>query len=522
MKVIRILATNPGCGKTHTLINTYLRDPHKCKYYLVPTNKLVQEISSKLKALGAVNPKVMTIASFLQNWRRIDNNGIVSYISTNQIGKRAPTKRLLDIFIDEASMVSKANMDLLISNFKIRNLIIAGDANQFLPIAQRQSISEIGSIKDFELYEDKGELFDYKFDQTFLLTKSMRAEDDVLKEWIERLKNKSAIYDIIYTCLTKQDNSSKYQHIAYTNKKCNDINNEIGKKEITQYIVRNSDKSFGLLKGKRFSSDDYYFKSQCTSKKSYFIEQEKLGKLNGVTADEKYDTWFDETFGLAYAVTCHKLQGSTINNKPIMIHLSDIMKCIEASKDNKDEYEKWIDNFHRFLYIAVSRATNCEQIFFSGDEYVARNLNNLKKYCNDIHAFDDKYKNAIITDSKNFNYDQICFYSDDEITEIEYAKSHTYKEYSKVYNRKERMYVELRKVSKLEVNQQFTSSFDEVQQFVTYKDANNCTLVNNSIFSLISNSVKSVSDKISSTLETLDDFFRPKPNIGDDYWINHK
>ena len=466
MNTYQILATNPGCGKTHVLINLFLRDPHKCKYYLVPQNKNVVEIKSKLEALGIVNPKVMTIRSFLKNFRKITINDEVRYIPTAKSSKRAATKRVIDVFVDEVSMASKAEMGILISNFKIRNLFVAGDANQFLPIAQHCSISEIGSSEDFEVYEDKGELFDYQYDKTFLLTKSMRAENDLLKQWIYRIKNNLSIYPILDCCLDSVEKiTADFQHIAYTNNKCNEINGALDKAETRQYIVKHSDKVFGLLKGQIYSSDSYQFRSKCISKKSYFIEQEKLGE-SPITAEEAYEDWFGYTFGLAYAVTCHKLQGSTIKDKPIMIHISDIMKCIEANKDNPTEYEKWLDNFHRFIYIAISRATSDEQIYIHADKYVISHLGDLRKYCKAINAFKDvKYNNTIETDSENFDYDQICFYDEDEIAEIEYAKSHTYKEYKQTYNKCKNRFLSLRKT--------------EVPKNVYIKDTKIGTLDNN-------------------------------------------
>lgn len=450
MAIIKILATNPGCGKTYVGTLFYKQFNSKRKYYLIPQNKLVVDVKQQFKCIGVENPKVQTLQHFLGNWRRIDNNGKIEYLKTDKVGPRCPTKRYIDVFIDEASMISAKEISMLVNNCKVRNLILIGDANQFLPISNHNSVSQVGSTQIEEEYVDDGQLVsasNLHIDKTYVLTESMRFEDAELTDTVNRLRDADNIINILdhYRCKPPKL-SAIDQHIAYTNHKCAEINEQFLENEIKQFIVKESDKSVDLMKGQLYTSGTSNYREIIAAKRSFFVQEEQFGRL--VNAEEALDAWHDQTFGLAHCVTCHKLQGVTIHDKHIYIHIDDIMKFISKAEDDKIEYRKRIDTFHRFLYIAFSRATKDTQVEVVYSDYVIKNKDKLEKYCKSINPF--PIPNGQQTTSKTFDYDAAISeldqteYKNYSLEEAEYAIHHTYEEYRNKYNKSSKSWQRLR------------------------------------------------------------------------------
>lgn len=422
MKHINIKANFPGCGKSYTLQQLYSRDPFKRKYYITPQNKQVVDVVDRLKSINCTNPNVQTYAHFVGNWQVIKVEDQTFYIMTDKPSKRAPTKKQIDLFIDEYSSLSKKQIDVICQHFNVRNLITAGDAHQFEPIPYHNTIYETGSrTKVVAEYHDDGSLPNLPIDRQYVLSKNMRANNDPdLATLINAIKNADAesIFNAISSRVWNETKQASDLHIAYTNKLVDSINNDYANEFANkQYIVKNNDKMFGILKGALCDSTTR--STYIELKRNVFQTQYDEGQLN-TTVDEALDSWADYTFGYSYAVTSHKLQGTTIEDRNIVIHLSDIINFILAVDNDKTlspatklrEKAKRVEIFHKMLYVAVSRATSLSQIHFAQDidEDSDKNIfpiNFLANILAQMKPFvDDNIDNAIYTTSINFDYDE--------------------------------------------------------------------------------------------------------------------
>lgn len=436
MKHINIKALFPGCGKSHVLMNLYLNDTFSRKYYITPQNKQCADITESLRNLGCINPKVSTVSKFLGNWQAIKVEDQLFYIMTENVSDRAPTKKQIDLFIDEYSSISKKTIDLIVSKFNIRNLFTAGDSHQFDPIEYHSIVYKNGSRTEIAAeYHDKGELPDLPIDTQIVLTKSMRSlNDDNLMRFINDIKLAKAnnIFTIIANRIYDKTKKPDDLHIAYTNDLINKINTEYSaffdSDKDKQYIVKENDKKFGLLKGTLLNRIEY--EAYVNLKRNVFENLLSEGEIKDV--DDELNDWKTRMFGYAYAVTSHKLQGATIKDRRIIIHLSDMIKYVSAVRKDKsmtdiekaNELERRLDVFHKLLYVAVSRATTLNQIYFADDiddddDKEIYPINFLKSYLDLIKPFNDlNVSNAIETTSDTFDY--IAFLNSDVIDSVDY------------------------------------------------------------------------------------------------------
>lgn len=416
MKHINIKATFPGCGKSYTLQKLYSKDQFKRKYYITPQNKQVADVVDRLKSTNCLNPNVQTYAHFVGNWQVIKVEDQTFYIMTDKPSKRAPTKKQIDLFVDEYSSLSKKQIDLLVKHFNIRNLITAGDANQFEPIPYHNVVYENGSrTKILVEYHDDGSLSDLPIDRQYVLTETKRANDPALNALINAVKNADAetIMSVITSRLWNKTKRADDLHIAYTNKVVDAVNNDyVNEFTNKQYIVKNNDKQFGLLKGTL--CDETAYQTYIELKRNVFQAQFNDNELN-TTVDEALDAWTDYMFGYSYGVTSHKLQGADVYDRNIIIHLEDILTWAASVKSDKtltfeqkqDEMEKRMSTFHKMIYVAVSRAQHYSQIYFAEDDIIYDGT--LFDALNYIDPFeDDNIDDAIYTTSELFDYDE-CF-----------------------------------------------------------------------------------------------------------------
>lgn len=368
MVVTEIKGVVPGSGKTYTLTKLFLKSNLTNKIILTPTNKgrwiCINYLVSFGMDISKAKQVVNTLRKFKHNfyerkaktmyfdmesteWKEhVD----VEYTTTHS---KKHFKKVWNIFIDEASMISKAEMDDLINNWKIHNLVLDGDSNQFDPI---------GSSFEMKLYEhtesvwlDSGDPYDIKADNQVILNKSMRARDPILQEAIDLIKNGEVIDGLIkIVCAHKAkdcENKLSDWHIAYTNVKCAALNSLY--KNPRRFMVTHNDNIHGFYTSEILDIDDRRLRSlnQCLLYES--LNNSKV---------PSFDQWRENYLKPAYAVTCHKLQGSTISEGDIYIHLDDILYGLQKLDGIADRAKL----FQKFIYIAVSRAVSVDQINIYG------------------------------------------------------------------------------------------------------------------------------------------------------------
>ena len=149
MKITEIKGIVPGAGKTTILANLFFNSQLTNKIILTPTNQRRQGCINILMELGMdakeAEKSVKTLRKFKHNF--YERKSKTEYFDTEatewkeQVDTIYTTthskkhfKKVWNIFIDEASMVSKEEMDDLLQNWKIHNLVLDGDSNQFDPI----------------------------------------------------------------------------------------------------------------------------------------------------------------------------------------------------------------------------------------------------------------------------------------------------------------------------------------------------------------------------------------------------
>ena len=368
MKITEIKGIVPGAGKTTLLTNLFFKSNLKNKIILTPTNKGRWVCINKLIDLGMdideAKKSVNTLRKFKHNFYErkaktmyFDTESTewkehvdIEYTTTHS---KKHFKKAWNIFIDEASMISKEEMDDLLNNWKIHNLVLDGDSNQFDPI---------GSSFEMKLYEntesiwlDKGDPYKVEVDNQILLNKSMRARDPILQKTIDLIKDGEvceALCDIVEAHRAKdcECNLSDW-HIAYTNNKCKGLNSLYEKPR--RFIVTHNDNIHGFYTSEILDIDDRRLQDL-----DQRLMYESLNNPNVPT----FDQWRESYLKPAYAVTCHKLQGSTISEGDIYIHIDDILYDLQKLDDITDRAKM----FQKFIYIAVSRAVSVDQLNIYG------------------------------------------------------------------------------------------------------------------------------------------------------------
>lgn len=395
VNIIEIKGSVAGSGKSSTaarLFKTlYNEKVLKNLIILTPTNKTKYEMIAKLEDNGisskASKHLVKTIRRFKRNYNEIlydnlrfdDELGEWVEISSNKqyILKQSTYhyKKIYNIIIDEASMVSDYEMQDLIEHYKIQNLFLVGDSLQFDPIGNNEVQKDISTKENITEWCDHGKTYNVPVNFRIILNESLRAKEDSLQSLVDDIKGQTfgstSITNIFSGLLSRFmdqtfDLKDDDYHICYTNKQC-DLMNSLY--ETKRWIVKENDhtKSLSISKGEIYTKEqlDFY-----NIKKRY----EDLGR------ESSYEDWFKHHFKPAYGVTCHKMQGTTIYNENIYIHLEDILLCKSI-----ESIQERLDIFHKFLYVAVTRATSLDQIKIvayttkKDDKIVLHNLIDLYK-----------------------------------------------------------------------------------------------------------------------------------------------
>jgi len=414
MKHISIVATKPGCGKTFVLTNLFNKSNLQNKVILAPTNKAKQEIIKRVSSEDAA--RVFTMTEFKRNYIQLqhkEGEKLYTDFYTTQ-SKYHDYKKAYNIFIDEYSMFSKADIDDLIEYFPIINIITAGDINQFSPIPKdfvtlNADNSVVYSNDNMPLdFHDNGSVSDLLISKQIILDKSHRFTDSKLIELTQAIKDANAqkIVSLISKRLTSAASAEKYlqntMSIAYTKEKCILLNSFVDAED--RLIVRKNDFLHGFYKGEIYTAEDL---------EQSFRKIKNCMRFEDNKTESDFEIWKKAVFKKAYAVNAHKLQGSTID-MPVVVYFDDLIK----SKDSISAQDAL-----RFLYVAVTRATHFDKLSFVADNYELSILEEILSLAKPMK--DDFLKDAIYCDSSNVDYDAILAELDDSLSEeaLEHYKS---------------------------------------------------------------------------------------------------
>lgn len=392
MKTIEIKGIVPGSGKTETLTTLFSKAHLNNKIILTPSNKARQECIKRLEKNG-IEPKVAenfvkTFRLFKQNFYENKKPNRVMNMESGEMEETVESlryitthsshhyKKVWNIFIDEGSMISKEEMDDLLKSWKIQNLVIDGDSLQFEPISN----IDILKHEDETISEwiDEGKPYSLDIDTQVLLNKSMRAKDENLVKVLEKIKEGRVVDAMIDLYIEEKgghapidcENKGTDWHIAYTNNRCNQLNSMY--KNPKRFIVVQNDRIHGFCKSEILNEDDPRFEDL---KRRLLVESLENDKV------PSFEEWKRRFLKPAYAITCHKLQGSTIIEGDIFIHLDDLVGGLLEKYLNAQEIA---DLFQKYLYVAVSRAVSIKQINLYGGLFETKKGNTV---CVDFYEY---------------------------------------------------------------------------------------------------------------------------------------
>ena len=291
------------------------------------------------------------------------------------------------IIVDEVSMVNSKLWSLLYQVYRECNVIflLVGDWKQIEPVEP--------DVKPFNYLEHPAVLS---------LSKNTIINLEVVYRYDNKLKEISKDVDSIK--IKDFSNKITKHNLCYTNKKRKEINNIVmdmvnkNNKEDIYYIPKfklhkkkeEKEKDFIIRNNTSKYQDIYISKGMpvisCITKEGgavavnneefiiHDINKEKIELItqrpDGEHKIEMSITEFRRDFLLSYAITIHKSQGTTIDNK---------LTIWEWDKQSK-----------KLKYTAITRATKYENINLMGDENLG-SIDNKKTY---------KYKSVVITAQK--------------------------------------------------------------------------------------------------------------------------
>ncbi len=369
MLTVEIKGTVPGAGKTTLLVEYFVTSTLSNKVLLCPSNKDRQVCIEKAIDFG-MTPKeaeksIKTLRKFKGNYfKQVDIKEVYDPKTGKYIKEKSKpyyrTKhskphygKIWNIFIDEAAMISKEEMDDLVKNWRINLLMLAGDSLQFCPVGNENVLCDGNIVLDE--WVDIGTPYDLHIDYQLLLTKSLRSVDPKLTKAINLIKEGKVVEAIVLICQGRNPERCQYEntdwHIAYTNNACDRINKKY--ENGNRYIITLPDNRYKFWKSEILDINDKRF----VQLNDMLIMANAKNPKVPLFAD-----WLKIHASPAYAVTCHKLQGTTISKDKIYIHLGDILFGIRGIIDD----EKRAEILQRFLYVAVSRATSLDQIELCG------------------------------------------------------------------------------------------------------------------------------------------------------------
>lgn len=360
-KVIAITGTGPGTGKSYSK-NYMLESFERLGYHVEP-------LGSANKNCFSVLGKGKTLHSYCEwtDFEACKKSKSYKRISDDKV--RVHNKRSVFLFVDEAMMLSQEDIDLAKKQNPKCCIFVIGDANQFSPIAdvvEEDYIDEETGRKmpvPDELCEKIHGSVIRNVDYCFELNKNYRQEND---EELQRvLKNiKGGITDphLLYKFIKERYCTGKEQFaICRTNggiAKWEDTDLEgIYRGVLNNDVVCNS-QLFDIT-GTNLDNGDHI-----SIDANLFYVDDK-GNCHEILKEVK-------------GVTCHRIQGSTFKKDiltgKVVIDIDDALSIV---KENTNKYQ--IEDFLRFIYVAISRFEFSDQITF---KFSNKNIEKLAEISN--------------------------------------------------------------------------------------------------------------------------------------------
>lgn len=357
--VIGFGGTLPGVGKTYTK-KAWAEKLRALGYQVIETG-------STNKA-SDLNKTIYSVAG----WTDMEQTRKQKKFVRKTENLKIFTQRSAFIMIDEAWMLSQEDIETVKKQFPKCCILLFGDPNQFPPIEDNTVLKAYDNLAmdayDKHIYEIRKAIKKgikrntiYSLDKMYNLTVQYRVKTPELKRFLDNIKQGFASEEDALVFMQKHQYKEDQE---YDFAICRTWEGNNGVYSYGNYNIENNKRTLRSLK--KNIKGVYVGQTSGYTRKGF--SKNSLFQLNGKSFEnDKQITDMsifkdEKLMRLQGAVTCHSIQGATLNTgTKIIVDVDDAMSLIDTeAKVEKQLYE----DFARFMYIACSRVQSEEDIAF--------------------------------------------------------------------------------------------------------------------------------------------------------------
>lgn len=366
--VIGFGGTLPGVGKTYTK-KAWAEKLRSLGYQVIETG-------STNKA-SDLNKTIYSVAG----WTDMEQTRKQKKFVRKTENLKIFTQRSAFIMIDEAWMLSQEDIETVKKQFPKCCILLFGDPNQFPPIEDNTVLKAYDNLAmdayDKHIYEIRKAIKKgikrntiYSLDKMYNLTVQYRVKTPELKRFLDNIKQGFASEEDALVFMQKHQYKGDQE---YDFAICRTWEGNNGVYSYGNYSIENNKRTLRNLK--KGIKGVYVGQTSGYTRKGF--SKNSLFQLNGKSFENDKQITDMSIFKdgklmrLQGAVTCHSIQGATLNTgTKIIVDIDDAMSLIDTeAKVEKQLYE----DFARFMYIACSRVQSEEDIVFK--------CQNIEKFC---------------------------------------------------------------------------------------------------------------------------------------------
>lgn len=385
--VIGFGGTLPGVGKTYTK-KAWAEKLRALGYQVIETG-------STNKA-SDLNKTIYSVAG----WTDMEQTRKQKKFVRKTENLKIFTQRSAFIMIDEAWMLSQEDIETVKKQFPKCCILLFGDPNQFPPIEDNTVLKAYDNLAmdayDKQIYEIRKAIKKgikrntiYSLDKMYNLTVQYRVKTPELKRFLDNIKQGFASEEDALVFMQKHQYKEDQE---YDFAICRTWEGNNGVYSYGNYNIENNKRTLRSLK--KNIKGVYVGQTSGYTRKGF--SKNSLFQLNGKSFENDkqitdMSTFKDEKLmHLQGAVTCHSIQGATLNTgTKIVVDVDDAMSLIDTeAKVEKQLYE----DFARFMYIACSRVQSEDDIVFKCQD--------IEKFCR-IMSQHVELSNSLIGVSSN-------------------------------------------------------------------------------------------------------------------------
>ena len=270
------------------------------------------------------------------------------------------------ICIDEALMLCQEDIEQIKRQFPKSCILIFGDPNQFPPIEDKKVLDAFdempkdqyeAAIAEIRKAVKKGiqKRSIYSVDYTFNLTKQYRVKTPELKRFLDNCKygwkdqedairfmqkHKENNYFDFAICRTWWGTNGVHSYENWVTENGNYVCKGLKDGITGVYVGQNN---IGAIKNAIYNPNGHSYESDLFESDNTTFKDERNYKLQG-------------------ALTCHSIQGTTLNEgTKVLVDFDDAMSI--CPEEYNESYKEVYLDFQRFVYVACSRVHSEEDLY---------------------------------------------------------------------------------------------------------------------------------------------------------------